>query len=72
MARALCLGKTLANPHMHRRTFAMVAMGAGVLEEIVGLFLNHTPPSITGQRYARPSLDATIRCGFWRNAGLKN
>lgn len=46
------------NPHMHRRTFATVAMEAGVLEEIVGRLLNHTPISITGQRYARPSLDA--------------
>ncbi len=40
------------------RTFATVAMEAGVLEEIVGRLLNHTPLSITGQRYARPSLDA--------------
>jgi hypothetical protein len=31
---------------------------AGVLEEIVGRLLNHTPLSITGQRYAMPSLDA--------------
>jgi integrase len=46
------------NPHMHRRTFATVAMEAGVLEEIVGRLLNHTPLSITGQRYTRPSLDA--------------
>jgi integrase len=46
------------NPHMHRRTFATVAMEAGVLEEIVGRLLNHTPLSITGQRYVRPSLDA--------------
>jgi integrase len=46
------------SPHMHRRTFATIAMEAGVLEEIVGRLLNHTPPSITGQRYARPSLDA--------------
>jgi integrase len=46
------------NPHMHRRTFATVAMEAGVLEEIVGRLLNHTPLSITGQRYMRPSLDA--------------
>jgi len=44
--------------HAHRRTFATVAMEAGVLEEIVGRLLNHTPLSITGQRYARPSLDA--------------
>ena len=44
--------------HSHRRTFATVAMEAGVLEEIVGRLLNHTPLSITGQRYARPSLDA--------------
>jgi len=33
-------------------------MEAGVLEEIVGRLLNHTPLSITGQRYAMPSLDA--------------
>jgi hypothetical protein len=33
-------------------------MEAGVLEEIVGRLLNHTPLSITGQRYVRPSLDA--------------
>ncbi len=46
------------NPHMHRRTFATVAMEAGVLEEIVGRLLNHTPLSITGQRYTRPSLNA--------------
>jgi integrase len=46
------------NPHMHRRTFATVAMEAGVLEEIVGRLLNHTPLSITGQRYVKPSLDA--------------
>ncbi|MEM9026690.1 MAG: integrase family protein [Verrucomicrobiota bacterium] len=44
--------------HAHRRTFATVAMEAGVLEEIVGRLLNHTPLSITGQRYMRPSLDA--------------
>lgn len=46
------------SPHAHRRTFATVAVEAGVLEEIVGRLLNHTPLSITGQRYARPSLDA--------------
>ena len=44
--------------HAHRRTFATVAMEAGVLEEIVGRLLNHTPLSIIGQRYAQPSLDA--------------
>jgi len=33
-------------------------MEAGILEEIVGRLLNHTPLSITGQRYAKPSLDA--------------
>ncbi len=44
--------------HAHRRTFATVAIEAGVIEEIVGRLLNHTPLSITGQRYARPSLDA--------------
>ncbi|WP_085807773.1 tyrosine-type recombinase/integrase [Roseovarius albus] len=46
------------SPHAHRRTFATVAMEAGVLEEVVGRLLNHTPLSITGQRYALPSLDA--------------
>jgi integrase len=46
------------SPHAHRRTFATVAMEAGVLEEIVGRLLNHTPLSVTGQRYAKPSLDA--------------
>lgn len=46
------------SPHAHRRTFATVAMEAGVLEEVVGRLLNHTPKSITGQRYAMPSLDA--------------
>lgn len=45
-------------PHAHRRTFATVAVEAGVLEEIVGRLLNHTPLSITGQRYVKPSLDA--------------
>ncbi|MEM7723916.1 MAG: integrase family protein [Pseudomonadota bacterium] len=46
------------SPHAHRRTFATVAMEAGVLEEVVGRLLNHTPLSITGQRYVPPSLDA--------------
>ena len=46
------------SPHAHRRTFATVAMEAGVLEEVVGRLLNHTPLSITGQRYTMPSLDA--------------
>lgn len=46
------------SPHAHRRTFATVAMEAGVLEEVVGRLLNHTPVSITGQRYVQPSLDA--------------
>ncbi|MCB2135312.1 MAG: integrase family protein [Rhodobacteraceae bacterium] len=44
--------------HAHRRTFATVAIEAGVLEEVVGRLLNHTPLSITGQRYTRPSIDA--------------
>ena len=44
--------------HVHRRTFATVAVEAGVLEEVVGRLLNHTALSITGQRYAKPSLDA--------------
>ena len=46
------------SPHAHRRTFATVAMEAGVIEEVVGRLLNHTPLSITGHRYMRPSLDA--------------
>lgn len=46
------------SPHAHRRTFATVALEAGVFEEYVGRLLNHTPPTITGQRYARPRLDA--------------
>lgn len=46
------------SPHAHRRTFATVAMEAGVMEEVVGRLLNHTPLSITGQRYVKPSLDA--------------
>ncbi len=46
------------SPHAHRRTFATVAVEAGVLEEVVGRLLNHTPQSITGQRYTMPSLDA--------------
>ena len=50
--------KMMWAPHAHRRTFATVAMEAGVLEEIVGRLLNHTPLSITGRRYVRPSLDA--------------
>lgn len=48
------------SPHAHRRTFATVAMEAGVLEEMVGRLLNHTPLSITGQRYVRPSLAALV------------
>lgn len=46
------------SPYAHRRTFATVAMEAGVLEEIVGRLLNHTPITITGQRYVRPNIDA--------------
>lgn len=46
------------SPHTRRRTFAAVAMEAGVIEELVGRLLNHTPLSITGHRYVRPSLDA--------------
>lgn len=46
------------SPHSHRRTFATVAVEAGVLEEIVGRLLNHTPQTVTGARYVRPSLDA--------------
>ncbi|WP_315898469.1 hypothetical protein [Vannielia litorea] len=43
------------SPHAHRW---IVAVEAGVLEKVVGRPLNHTPLSITGQRYAKPSLDA--------------
>ena len=43
------------SPHTHRRTFATVAIEAGVFEEVVGRLLNHTPLSITGQRYTRPN-----------------
>lgn len=50
--------RMMYSPHTHRRTFATVAMEAGVLEEIVGRLLNHTPLSITGRRYVKPSLDA--------------
>jgi integrase len=46
------------SPHSHRRTFATVAVEAGVIEDVVGRLLNHAPVSVTGQRYARPSLDA--------------
>ncbi|WP_340109414.1 tyrosine-type recombinase/integrase [Pikeienuella sp. HZG-20] len=46
------------SPHAHRRTFATVAVEAGVLEEIVGRLINHTPQTITGARYVKPSLDA--------------
>ena len=46
------------SPHAHRRTFATVAVEAGILEEVVGRLLNHTPMTITGQRYTKPSLDA--------------
>lgn len=44
--------------YAHRRTFATVAVEAGVLEEIVGRLLNHTPLTVTGRRCTRPSLDA--------------
>ena len=46
------------SPHAHRRTFATVAVEAGILEEVVGRLLNHTPLSVTGQRYTRPSIEA--------------
>lgn len=51
-------GRLKWSAHAHRRTFATVAMEAGVLEEIVGRLLNHTPLTITGRRYVKPSLDA--------------
>ncbi|SDX08712.1 Phage integrase family protein [Litoreibacter albidus] len=63
--------------HTHRRTFATVAVEAGVLEEVVGRLLNHTPLSITGQRYVKPSLEALrpsmeITCDeLSRRTGLK-
>lgn len=44
--------------HTCRRTFATVGVETGVLEEVVGRLLNHTPQSVTGARYVRPSLDA--------------
>jgi hypothetical protein len=47
-----------SSPRAHRRKFATVAFKAGVLEELVGRLLNRTPPSITGQRHAKPSLEA--------------
>lgn len=37
--------------HAHRRTFATVATQAGLLEEIIGRLLNHTPQSVTGSSY---------------------
>ena len=38
--------------HDHRRTFATFATTeAGLLEEVVGRLLNHTPTSVTGARY---------------------
>jgi hypothetical protein len=53
-----CPARIDGSPHAHRRTFATVAMLAGILEEIAGLLLYHTPAAIISQRYARPSLDA--------------
>ena len=50
--------RMIYSPHAHRRTFATVAVEAGVMEEVVGRLLNHTPLTVTGQRYAKPSLDA--------------
>ena len=39
-------------PHDHRRTFGTIASTeAGLLEEVVGRLLNHTPQSVTGARY---------------------
>lgn len=46
------------SPHAHRRAFAIVGMEAGVIEEIVGWLLNHTPLPISGHRYLRPSPEA--------------
>ena len=37
---------------------AIMSESTDVLEEVVGRLLNHTPLSITGQRYVKPSLDA--------------
>ena len=50
--------RLMSNPYMHCRTFATVAMEECVLEEIVGRPLNETQLSITGQKHARPYLDA--------------
>lgn len=46
------------SPHAHRRTFATVAVEAGVLEEVVGRLLNHTPQTVTGARYVKTSWEA--------------
>ena len=52
-------------------------MEAGILEEIVSWLLNRTPLSITGQRYAKPSLDALrsmmqVACGeLARSVGVR-
>ena len=43
--------------HRRERSFCKLPR-VRVLEEIVGRLLNHTPISITGQRYALPSLEA--------------
>ena len=62
------------SPHAHRRTFATVAVEAGVLEEIVGRLLNHTPLSVTGRRYAKPSIDAlrpSMETGLRRAGGAR-
>ncbi len=55
----------LANPekiswsaHAHRRTFATVAVEAGVIEEVVGRLLNHTPQTVTGARYVKSTFEA--------------
>lgn len=46
------------SPHAHRRTFATVAVEAGILEEVVGRLLNHTPQTVTGARYVKTSMEA--------------
>jgi integrase len=44
--------------HAHRRTFATVGAEIGILEEVVGRLLGHTPLSVTARHYQRPSTEA--------------
>jgi hypothetical protein len=46
-------------------------MEAGGIVDLVGRLLNHSPVSVTGQRYVRPSIDALrpameLACGELR------